>query len=111
MIYLCFQEGGPSSSTPMKDSTPTNQVSDHLEQFNDTEEVPTENSESQVIQIGEIFDDKDIVESSDCQYKKNNKNQQISQFYQKLDLWSTDTPGALLKFLTNQKSCKSTKYY
>ena len=50
----------------MKDSTPTNQVSDHLEQFNDTEEVPTENSESQVIQIGEIFDDKDIVESSDC---------------------------------------------
>lgn len=60
------EEGGPSSSTPMKDSTPTNQVSDHLEQFNDTEEAQAENSESQVIQIGEILEDKDIVESSDC---------------------------------------------
>ena len=47
---------------------PTNQVSDNLEQLqlNESEEVKAAESVPQVIQIGEILEDKDIVGSSDC---------------------------------------------
>ena len=54
-------QDGPSSSTPMKDSTPTNDVCDNIDE--EEEEVT---GPEKVVQIGEIVDEKDIVESSDC---------------------------------------------
>ena len=63
MIMRCHMlqdSAGPSSSTPMKDSTPTNDVCDNI----DEEEEAT--GPEKVVQIGEIVDEKDIVESSDC---------------------------------------------
>ena len=56
-------QDGPSSSTPMKDSTPTNDVCDNIDEEEEEEEVT---GPEKVVQIGEIVDEKDIVESSDC---------------------------------------------
>lgn len=56
-------QDGPSSSTPMKDSTPTNDVCDNIDEEEEEEEVM---GPEMVVQIGEIVDEKDIVESSDC---------------------------------------------
>jgi len=56
---------GPNSSTPLKDSTPTNDVlGEHLCNINEEEMIQVE--EPQVVHIGEIVEEKDIVESSDC---------------------------------------------
>ena len=61
-----FQDNfGPNSSTPLKDSTPTNDVlGEHLCNINEEEMIQVE--EPQVVHIGEIVEEKDIVESSDC---------------------------------------------
>ena len=58
-------QDGPSSSTPMKDSTPTNDVCDNIDEEEEEEEEEVTGPEK-VVQIGEIVDEKDIVESSDC---------------------------------------------
>ena len=47
----------------MKDSTPTNDVCDNIDE---EEELMGQESGEKVVQIGEIVDEKDIVESSDC---------------------------------------------
>ena len=61
--HLLQDSAGPSSSTPMKDSTPTNDVCDNIDE---EEELTGPESCEKVVQIGEIVDEKDIVESSDC---------------------------------------------
>ena len=63
-----FQDNfGPNSSTPLKDSTPTNDVlSEQLQLCNINEEEVIHVNEPQVVQIGEIVEEKDIIESSDC---------------------------------------------
>ena len=61
--HLLQDAAGPSSSTPMKDSTPTNDVCDNIDE---EEELTGQESGEKVVQIGEIVDEKDIVESSDC---------------------------------------------
>ena len=53
---------GPNSSTPLKDATPTN---DNLDNEDDDNHIEQEGS-GQIVQIGEISDERDIVESSDC---------------------------------------------
>ena len=62
--HLLQDSAGPSSSTPMKDSTPTNDVCDNIDEEEEEEEEVT--GPEKVVQIGEIVDEKDIVESSDC---------------------------------------------
>ena len=52
---------GPNSSTPLKDATPTNDNLDNEDDDNQGEEEP-----GPIVQIGEISDERDIVESSDC---------------------------------------------
>ena len=47
----------------MKDSTPTNDVCDNIDE---EEELMGQEAGEKVVQIGEIVDEKDIVESSDC---------------------------------------------
>lgn len=61
--HLFQDSAGPSSSTPMKDSTPTNDVCDNIDE---EEELMVQEPGEKVVQIGEIVDEKDIVESSDC---------------------------------------------
>ena len=65
---IIFQDNfGPNSSTPLKDSTPTNDVlSEQLQLCNINEEEVIHVNEPQVVQIGEIVEEKDIIESSDC---------------------------------------------
>ena len=62
---LSQEAAGPSSSTPLKDSTPTNDVCDNINNVDEEENMDHEAGDK-VVQIGEIVDEKDIVESSDC---------------------------------------------
>jgi len=60
---------GPNSSTPLKDSTPTNQdVSESQDVTTEEQqmEVETGAAASSSVQLGNIPEVKDIVESSDC---------------------------------------------
>ena len=96
ICYFSLQDStasgtGPNSSTPLKDSTPTNQGEnlDHKATLtlltgvywcvdvSETQDVTTEeeqievetgvaSSSSAVVQLGDIPEVKDIVESSDC---------------------------------------------
>merc|ERR1719431_1212879 len=53
--HIEIVEDGPSSSTPMKDSTPTNDVCDNIDEEEEEEEVM---GPEMVVQIGEIVDEK-----------------------------------------------------